>query len=643
MVRSSIARSREAQFQAAVSGSGSPIVHRRSGKSTVAVPAGSVREPRPDGWLFPNECSDPTAILTTGKATARAFVSALNDEDRLAQARLFCAHLIQTYWLAVQRPYRDAWAVDSTLWAPPEKSVEGEMRGLAEEMGEAAAKLDPIVASYLIGSTYTAMIPDQTRSRLGVYYTPPGLARRLLDMATLAGVDWRSAKIIDPACGGGAFLAPVAVKVAAENGHLGASQLVKMIADRIRGFEIDPFAAWASQVFLESSLMALCRTAGERIPPLVQIRNTLLTDSSEGAYDLVVGNPPYGRVTLSPEVRERFRRSLYGHANLYGLFTDLAVRLARPGGVIAYVTPTSFLAGEYFKSLRNLLATEAPPLNLDFVSDREGVFDDVLQETLLATYRRGGKADYATVHFITPSSYDQFQAESSGTFRPGCPLGAPWLIPRSSDQQELIGKLRVMRHRLSDYGYDVSTGPLVWNRHKSQLASTVSDGTLPLIWAECVTADGRFVFRADKKNHQPYFKPRAGDEWLISRKPCVLLQRTTAKEQTRRLIAAELPRRFLSTHGAVVIENHLNMVRPRNGAPPVAPRVLTAFLNSGIIDRAFRCLSGSVAVSAYELEALPLPPPESLEPLARLVANGASREEIEDTCTSVFLARGGVK
>ena len=544
--------------------------------------------------------------------------------------------MIQAYWRAVQRPYRDMWAADVTLWSPAESMADDGMPLIAEEMGKVAARLDPIVASYLIGSTYTAMIPDETRSRLGVYYTPPGLARRLLDMATVAGADWKTAKVVDPACGGGAFLAPVALRIVAENGHLTAGQLVRTIADRISGFEIDPFAAWASQVFLEASLMTLCRTAGERIPPLVQIRNSLLTASPDSTYDLVVGNPPYGRVTLSPELRGRFRRSLYGHANLYGLFTDLAVRLARPGGVIAYVTPTSFLAGEYFKSLRTLLATEAPPLNLDFVSHREGVFEDALQETLLATYRRAGKADKGTVHFITPTSPDRFEVEPLGTFHLGCPLGGPWLIPRSREQQRLIATLQGMKHRLSDYGYEVSTGPLVWNRHKSQLASTQSGGALPLIWAECVTADGRFVFRADKKNHEPYFKARAGDEWLISRKPCVLLQRTTAKEQTRRLIAAELPKRFLAAHGAVVIENHLNMIRPKNGTPRVCPVVLTAFLNTAIVDRAFRCLSGSVAVSAYELEALPLPSPHLLEPLAELVAKGASREDIEELCGSFF-------
>jgi adenine-specific DNA-methyltransferase len=640
-MKTSVARSSEAQFQAAVTGHDSPIVHRRSGKSPIPAPAVTSREVQGVRWLFPGECSDPTAVLASGKSRAHAFAAAFNDEDRLAQARLFCAHVIKYYWLAIQRPYCDVWPLEGTMWAVPDGALDSGIRALAEEMGEAAARLEAIVASYLIGSTYTAMIPDQTRSRLGVYYTPPGLARRLLHMASLAGVDWRTSKIIDPACGGGAFLAPVALKIAAENGQLTARELVRTIADRVGGFEIDPFAAWTSQVFLEASLMGICRAAGERLPPLVRICNSLLAEGSQEAYDLVVGNPPYGRVTLSPEVRERFRRSLYGHANLYGLFTDLAVRLTRPGGVIAYVTPTSFLAGEYFKSLRTLLATEAPPLNLDFVSHREGVFDDALQETLLATYRRAGTGGKATVHFITPTGYDQFQAAPAGTFRLSQPIGAPWLIPRSGEQQELIKALQRMTHRLGDYGYEVSTGPLVWNRHKSQLVQTACEGALPLIWAECVTPDGRFVFRADKKNHEPYFKPEAGDEWLISRKSCVLLQRTTAKEQTRRLIAAELPRRFLTAHGAVVIENHLNMIRPRNGVPRVAPKVLTGYLNSRIVDRAFRCLSGSVAVSAYELEALPLPPPDSLAPVAELVANGASREEVDEACDRLFLPREG--
>jgi len=585
--------------------------------------------------LFSNHGGDPERILESGRLTARTFATGRPDEARLALARSFCAHVTRTYWSEIQRQYGSPWPLHDPFGCPSDR-LDGSAAPLAEEMGAAAARLDPILASYLIGSTYTVMIPDETRSRLGVYYTPPGLTRRLLRMATLAGVDWKTCRVIDPACGGGAFLAPVAAQIASENRHLPARTIVRIIGERVRGLEIDPFAAWTSQVFLEAAVLDVCRRAGERLLPVVEIRNSLLTDNARDAYDLVIGNPPYGRVTLTAAVRERFRRSLYGHANLYGLFTDLAVQLTRPGGVIAYVTPTSFLAGQYFKSLRNLLATEAPPVNLDFVSLRKGVFDDALQETLLATYKRGGDARNATVHFIAPTSYDRIETEPAGKFVVPQTRGGPWLIPRASDQAPLMEALRRMTHRLRDYGYEVSTGPLVWNRHKSQLVRGPSGGALPLIWAESVTADGKFVFRASKKNHEPYFKPKPGDDWLISRKSCVLLQRTTAKEQSRRLIAAELPRKILAAHGAVVIENHLNMIRAKNGSPRVAPKVLAAFLNTEIVDRAFRCLSGSVAVSAYELEALPLPPPEALAPLSALVAGGAPAAAIEEACSNLF-------
>ena len=146
-----------------------------------------------------------------------------------------------------------------------------------------------------------------------------------------------------------------------------------------------------------------------------------------------------------------------------------------------------------------------------------------------------------------------------------------------------IASLR--KEQAPGYGYEVSTGPLVW-RHKGS---------------------------------------RRG-----------LLQRTTAKEQNRRLIAAELPRNFLSEHGAVVIENHLNMIRPINSAPAIPPKVLSAFLNTEVVDEAFRCLSGSVAVSAYELEALPLPPPGSLTPIVELIKAGADRPLVEKACSVLF-------
>ena len=507
--------------------------------------------------------------------------------------------------------------------------ISTEASGLAQRIGAAAAQLDPLEAGYLVGVLYTTLMPRNARAKLGAYYTPPALCERLLDMATDAGVDWASARVLDPACGGGAFLAPVARRMVASHNGLDAHAALRDVQGRLFGFEVDPFAAWISQVVLDVTLSGLCREAKSQLGPVVRVCDSLKQVPAGKAFDLVVGNPPYGRVTLSPPLRRKFKRSLFGHANLYGVFTDLALRYTRAGGVIAYVTPTSFLAGEYFKALRGLLGREAPPASIGFVGKRKGVFADVLQETLLATYQRGGDPGAGTTHLISSGQNGSVEVGAAGTFSLPKSPDQPWLMPRTETQGDLLSRVGASPYGLADYGYKVSTGPLVWNRHKTSLQEQPGKGRYPLVWAESVRADGRFEFRAAKRNHKPYFQPTPNERWVVTDFPCVLLQRTTAREQCRRLIAAELPLSFIEEHGAVVVENHLNMVKPANGTPKVSSAALAALLNSDVADQVFRCINGSVAVSAYELEALPLPPPKAMEGIEPLIQRGAGRETLE--------------
>jgi adenine-specific DNA-methyltransferase len=500
---------------------------------------------------------------------------------------------------------------------------------VADELGYALSDIDADAAAFEVGTIYTNLLSPEYRGEFGIFYTPPALARRLIDQATETGVDWRNCRIADPACGGGAFLAPVARRIVEECAHGSPRDLVADLGERLRGFEIDPFGAWLSQIALDAVLLPLTRAAGERLPAVVTVCDSLREFPRAALFDLIIGNPPYGRVKLNTADRAYFKRSLFGHANLYGLFTDLALRHTRPGGIVAYVTPTSFLAGEYFKNLRGLLGRCAAPVTLDFVSARKGVFDGVLQETILATYKRGTKVRSVCVHELTPANGSGLVISHAGEFAVPKEAAHPWIIPRSTLEGPLVSRMASMPSRLVDWGYTVSTGPLVWNRHKSQLSDHPGPNRYPLIWAEAITSDGRFVWRAEKRNHTLFFEVHEGDEWLVTRRPCVLLQRTTAKEQSRRLIAAGLPRQFVDCHRAVVVENHINMVRPVVASPPVAPATLAAFLNSAIVDRAFRCMSGSVAVSAYELESLPLPPPEKLKVIEEMLRGEARTETID--------------
>lgn len=574
-------------------------------------------------------------------AMARPMVAALaataSDNSRLALARTFGVELITAWWAEIGLPGGEV----GDLRAPPAFptfELPSAAHALAKGLALSAARLDPEAAGYQIGLIYTSMLPRPYRAKLGVYYTPPALVRRLIERASAAGVNWATCRVLDPACGGGAFLAPVARRILAELPECSPPILLQNIGNRLRGYEIDPFAAWLSQVTLDAVVLPIARQVGKRLPDVVAVCDSLQKAPPRDRFDLVIGNPPYGRVRLDPADRLRFRRSLFGHANLYGLFTDLAIRHAKPGGVIAYVTPTSFLAGEYFKNLRSLLGRHAAPASIDFVSARRGVFDDVLQETLLATYRREGDPTLLEVHRVAPQAGDRLDVEYAGSFPLPDDPSRPWVLPRDPDQADLVEALGQLRHHLSDWGYKVSTGPLVWNRYKPQLVHAAGRNRFPLIWAEAVSADGQFGWKAEKRGHTPFFELRPGDDWLKTNRECVLLQRTTAKEQSRRLIAAALPAAFVAKHGAVVIENHLNMLRPIGERPVVEPGVLAAVLNSAAADRAFRCLNGSVAVSAFELEALPLPAPEALGKVRALVAAGASRAAIDAECNRLYAA-----
>ena len=592
--------------------------------------------------------SETELFVATSPASARAImedesliqqVLALSEDssDRLNFARSFVYSTISAYWSGLPSDQTGGWPLRNLPSDFSPDPLCSEAAKLARALGTGAAQLDVMEASYTIGVIYTRLMPKGTRSRLGAHYTPPALCQRLLDLATKAGVDWREARVLDPACGGGAFLSPLAQRMAASLDDHPADQLLTQIEQRLLGFEIDSFAAWMSQVFLDVTLARLCAKAGRRLKPLVRVCDTLEQTPGSQKFDLVIGNPPYGRITLSPELREKFGRGLYGHANLYGVFSDLALRFAAPGGVIAYVTPTSFLSGQYFKALRALLGREAPPVSIDFVAKRKGVFADVLQETLLATYRQGRGPESGRVHFIAQGPDGSIKITGKGNFNLPARPDDPWLIPRTDQHNRLLDLVTQLPYRLADYGYTVSTGPLVWNRHKTSLRDAPGKGRYPLVWAESVRSNGVFEFRARKRNHMPYFEPKSKERWVVTDHPCVLLQRTTAKEQCRRLIAAELPEQFIEEHGAVVVENHLNMIKPHNGQPKVSPAVLAALLNSDVVDQVFRCINGSVAVSAYELQALPLPSPQDIEGIENLVEKRAGQEALEQAVERLYV------
>jgi adenine-specific DNA-methyltransferase len=483
----------------------------------------------------------------------------------------------------------------------------------AEAFGRDVAALPVEEANAALGRLYTQALPAAHRTQHGIFYTPPRLVHRLLNKAEKAGHDWSKGRAVDPSCGGGAFLLTAAARMLSALKGADPAITIAALSSRLRGWDLDPFAVWLANISLEVLVLPLMVASGRRLGAVAEVRDPLTNlEDAAGAFDLVMGNPPFGKVKDTPAIRARFKRSLHGHPNLYGLFTDLAVHLAKPdGGIVAYLTPASFLAGHYFKALRRLLHEEAQPVTLDLVESRKDVFEDVLQEVALSTFKRGrtvGEAECAVVL----AECDALTVQPAGSLVLPADPEAPWTVPRSAADAALVERLHHMPARLADWGYGVSTGPLVWNRHKGSLHDKPARGRVPVVWAEAVTQDGRFALRATKKNHRAWFAPNGERDPNLVTRPCVLVQRTTAKEQHRRLICAEMPAEVIARHGKVTVENHLNMVRPIAPKPKVPVGVVAAFLATATADRILRCINASVAVSASELEAMPLPAAEEV-------------------------------
>jgi len=587
---------------------------------------------------------NPLTTLSSGKLMAKAWAKSLDEETHLHTAQTFLKAVLSSYWIASHKESAKITALPRLYAIIPKIGLDDSAIAVASAIGKAAAQLDVVSAAFELGNLYTNVLPTGMRSDNGVFYTPPALTKRLLDMCVEAGVDWSEVSVVDPACGGGAFLAPVAIEMVKTLSSEDADTLLLHVETHLKGFEIDPFAAWLTQLFLEVALKDILNQASRPIKRLVKVCNTLeyaFTDDEQ--FDLVIGNPPYGKTKLTDRLKSKFGDSLYGHPNLYGLFTHLAIQMVKPNGIIGYLTPTSFLSGEYFKKLRSFIRKETTPQAIDFVAVRKGVFEDVLQETMLATYKKV-KADKVPSSAVSVSEVIT-QPGGILSIQPiaNCNLpikvSDPWILPKKPDQSFSVVAMNDMKSYLENWGYKISTGQLVWNRYKDQLTDARTKTCLPVIWAEAITPEGHFRLRAEKKNHAAWFDFSSEDEYLLTTQPCVLLQRTTAKEQDKRLIAAVLSEDIFKRHRAVVVENHLNMIVPTVSKPPVSLAVLSAFLNSRAVNNAFRTISGSVAVSAYELESMPVPDVSKLKKLRKLVDEGAALELIEQECTNLYTKR----
>ena len=481
---------------------------------------------------------------------------------------------------------------------------------------------------------------------MGQVFTPEPVARF---MAGLPSIPPGRVRVLDAGAGAGVLAAALAERIAG---------LPDPRAVRADAFEMDPTAAAALAGVLRACGRALT-DAGHAADLRVRCEDFGLLESAGGLgllpggggnlYDVALMNPPYGKVRADSPHAAAARRVGPAQPNFYSLFMAAAADRLAVGGELVAVTPRSWCNGRYFRDFRRWLFGRCDLVRVHLFGSRTATFREsgVLQESVVTHVRRvrepGGVVRVAVSRSVGRDLADPPVQRLPAARVVGPPPDRVVTLPERAEDAAVADLAAGWPGTFADAGLRVSTGPVVMFRTRLHHRAEPGPGDAALLSAHHVRG-GRVAWPRPKPKWPAAFA--TGGEaarFLLPADVMVLVKRFSAKEEHRRLSAAVLLPGDVPG-GRVAVENHLNYVT--GAADPVTPTRaagVAALLNSALLDRLFRGVSGSTQVNATDLRALPFPPIKAADAVGAAVAGSADPAAGERAVLDVLGVRGPVR
>ncbi len=208
-------------------------------------------------------------------------------------------------------------------------------------------------------------VPDAQRLEIvdhGEVFTRRWVVEFILDLVGYTDDrDLGTMVAVEPACGGGAFIVPMAERLLSSlkkhgrsldetRGALVAFDLLKANVNLSRSLLFD--------LLSESNEKELARSV---VNSWVRLSD-YLTTNADHKPDFVIGNPPYVRQENVDASKLAEYRSLYptmvGRADIYVPFYEKALRSLKPSGAMAFICADRWMRNQYGRKLRALIGDE---------------------------------------------------------------------------------------------------------------------------------------------------------------------------------------------------------------------------------------------------------------------------------------------
>lgn len=242
-------------------------------------------------------------------------------------------------------------------------------------------------------------------SEHGEVFTRRWVVEMILDLAGYRiENDLAGQRLVEPACGSGAFLEVVVerlVRSVIDHGRdlADLSGLERAVA----AFDLLPVHVEAARARVVTVLRGVGMPAesAETLAAMwVHQGDYLLADFEPASVDVVVGNPPYVRLEDVPSgLALLYRRrwpTMGGRADLFIGFIERGLRSLKPGGALGFICADRWMRNQYGRGLRELIAAR---FSMDVVVSMHDVdaFEDTVSAYPAITLIRAGKQGHALV------------------------------------------------------------------------------------------------------------------------------------------------------------------------------------------------------------------------------------------------------